>query len=68
MIDDPTWTFDRFHFSANKLLKNMKILKVEDIFRLELAKFMHPADSQNLPDNFESCFTRIESMRNYNLR
>ena len=57
-----------FHFSANEMFKNMELLKIEDIFKLELAKFMHRADSKNLPENFENYFTRIESMHNYNLR
>ena len=57
-----------FHFSANEMFKNMELLKIEGIFKLELAKFMHRADSKNLPENFESYFTRIESMHSYNLR
>ena len=30
-----------FNFSANEMLKNMHILKLEDIYKIELAKFMH---------------------------
>ena len=57
-----------FHFSANEMFKNMDLLKTEDIFKLELAKFMHRAESKNLPENFENYFTRIENMHSYNLR
>ena len=57
-----------FYFSANEMFKNMNLLKIEDIFLLELAKFMHRAHSKNLPSNFETYFTRIEDMHNYNLR
>ena len=57
-----------FYFSANEMFKNMNLLKIEDIFSLELAKFMHRAHSNNLPSNFETYFTRIEDMHNYNLR
>ena len=57
-----------FHFSANEMFKNMELLKIEDIFKLELAKFMHRAESKTLPENFESYFTRIETMHSYNLR
>ena len=57
-----------FYFSANEMFKNMDLLKTEDIFKLELAKFMHRAESKNLPENFENYFTRIENMHSYNLR
>ena len=57
-----------FHFSANEMFKNMELLKLEDIYKLELAKFMHRAESKSLPENFESYFTRIETMHSYNLR
>ena len=38
-----------FYFSANEMFKNMDLLKTEDIFKLELAKFMHRAESKNIP-------------------
>ena len=57
-----------FFFSANEMSKNMEILKIPDIYRLELGKFMHRAQSKDLPQNFNAYFTRIESMHNYNLR
>jgi hypothetical protein len=57
-----------FHFSAHEMFKNMDLLKTEDIFLIELGKFMHRAHSNNLPSNFEAYFTRIENMHNYNLR
>ena len=46
----------------------MDLLKTEDIFLIELGKFMHRAHSNNLLSNFEAYFTRIENMHNYNLR
>ena len=46
----------------------MDFLKIEDIFLLELGKFMHCANSKKLPKNFETYFTRIEDMHSYNLR
>ena len=57
-----------FHFSANEMFKNMQLLKIEDFFKLELAKFMHRAEAKNLPENFENYFIRIENMHSYNLR
>ena len=35
-----------FYFSANEMLKNMDLLKPDDIVKLELAKFMHRAESK----------------------
>ena len=46
----------------------MELLKLEDIYKLEFAKFMHRAEFRNLPKNFENYFTRIEDMHRYNLR
>ena len=57
-----------FHFSANEMFKNMDLLKIQDIFELELGKFMHRAQSNELPENFKNYFTRIENMHSYNLR
>ena len=57
-----------FFFSASEMCKNMEILKLQDVFKLELGKFMHRAHSKNLPENFENHFIRIENMHSYNLR
>ena len=57
-----------FYFSANEMFKNMDLLRIEDIFELELGKFMHKAQSKQLPENFDNYFTRIENMHSYNLR
>ena len=57
-----------FYFSAKEMFKNMNILKIEDICLLELGKFMHRVNSNDVPSNFENYFTRIENMHSYNLR
>ena len=57
-----------FYFSADEMFKNMDLLKIKDIFELELGKFMHRAQSNELPENFEKYFTRIENMHSHNLR
>ena len=46
----------------------MKILNIDDIQKLELAKFMHRAANNKLPPTFTSFFTKIENMHNYPLR
>ena len=57
-----------FHFSGKEMLKNMDILPIEDIYKLELGKFMHRVHAKNLPENFENYFKRIQNMHNYPLR
>ena len=57
-----------FYFSANEMFKNMDLLRLDDIYQLELAKFMHRAYANDLPQNFNIYFTRIEDMHKYNLR
>ena len=46
----------------------MNLLKLDDINKLELAKFMHRVVNKNLPQNFESFFTRLNDMHDYKLR
>ena len=50
------------------MFKNMNLLKTEDIYKLEMAKFMHKLNNNQLPIAFSSHFTRIDSMHSYNLR
>ena len=57
-----------FYFSADEMCKNMDILKIQDVYKLEQGKFMHRTHSKNVPENFENYFTRIENMHNYPLR
>ena len=56
------------NFSALEMMKKMKILNIDDIQNLELAKFMHRAANNKLPPTFTSFFTKIENMHNYPLR
>ena len=57
-----------FFFSADEMFKNMEILRLADIYKLELGKFMHKTQSKSVPENFENYFTRIENMHNHPLR
>lgn len=56
------------NLSANEIIKNLKLLKTEDIVKLELAKFMHKASNGNLPSSFKNHFIEKSSMHNYQLR
>ena len=57
-----------FNFSAYEMFKNMELLKTEDIFKLEMTKFMYRAHHKQLPETFNQHFTRIEDMHTHNLR
>ena len=52
--------------SNNELYKNMNLLKFDDIYFLETAKFMYRCTNKSLPDSFESYFVRKEYR--FNLR
>ena len=57
-----------FFFSSYEMFKNLNLLKTEDIYKLEMAKFMHRLNNNELPVGFRNHFTRIDSMHSYNLR
>ena len=59
---------ESMNFSADEMTKNINILKFEDIFKLELAKFMHRANYNKLPSTFSNFFTKTNTMHHYNLR
>ena len=51
--------------STKTLFKSVDLLQLKDIFKLELAKFMHQANYDNLPHNLNKIFTRISSVHRY---
>ena len=51
-----------------KLFHKDKILQVNDMFKLELAKFMYKYYNRLLPANFNRYFTSVDSIHNYNTR
>ena len=55
-----------FELSNNELYNNLNLLKFEDIYFLETAKFMHKCTNGSLPDSFESYFDRKQY--SFNLR
>ena len=62
-----------FKFEKNKakmciLFKSMKILKVKDIFELEIAKFMYSYYHSKLPENFDNYFKYASKLHDYNTR
>ena len=52
--------------SSNPLFKDLEILKVKDIFKLHVAKFIFSCLSFNTPTIFHEWFTLNSTMHNYN--
>ena len=55
----------QIRLSTKTLFKSVNILQLNDIFQLELAKFMHRASSDDLPQNLNHMFTCISSVHRY---
>ena len=62
-----------FKFVKNRvnmplLYKSLKILKVKDIYDLEIAKSMHSYYHCKLPENFDNYFKNASNQHKYNTR
>ena len=55
-----TWNKEFTHVSY--LYQNLNLLKLNDIYKLELAKFMHKLYNNNLPIAFQNRFAKIEKL------
>ena len=53
---------------VTKLYKKLNFLKIKDVYKLELAKFMHKLFSNKLPEMFQNSFTKIGNIHNYETR
>ena len=53
---------------VSPLHKNLSLLKLEDIYKLELAKFMYQLSFNKLPKIIELAFPKIENIHNHNTR
>ena len=51
--------------NVNNLYKNFKLLKLRDIHRLELAKFMYKSEHNELPKLFNNNFVKITNHHKY---
>ena len=60
------------NFSQDKNVSNLynksKILQINDLFKLELAKFMYKYNSNTLPNYFRPLFTPINTVHRYQTR
>ena len=61
-----TWSRKFDHVSI--LYKQLKLLKLEDIYKLELSKFMHQLNCSMTSKVFEKNFVKLESVHSYSTR
>ena len=55
-------------FPTNLLYSKMKVLKLDDMINMEIAKFMLKFNNQMLQDFFNNCFTKLDNVHNYKIR
>ena len=61
-----TMTGRRKFDHVSPLYKDLYLLKLQDIYKLELAKFMYQLSFNKLPKIIESAFSKIENIHNHN--
>ena len=61
-----TWSRKFDHVSI--LYNQLKLLKLEDIYKLELSKFKHQLNCNMTPKVFEKNFVKLESVHSYSRR
>ena len=55
-------------YHVSPVCKDLALLKLQDIYKLELAKFMYQLSFNKLPKIIESAFPKIENIHNHNIR
>ena len=60
--------FSSFRQSAKPLFKQLKILNIESISKLKLAKIMHGCNNGQIPVRIEQIFTKSSKVHRYNTR
>ena len=60
-----TITWNKKFTHVSHLYQNLNLLKLNDIYKLELAKFMHKPYNNNLPIVFQNRFAKIEKIHTY---
>ena len=56
------------YYSLNSLYKQLKLLQFEEVYKLDLVKFMHMLYHGNLPVLFKNYFTHLTSIHKHNTR
>ena len=61
-------TFSSIYTPTNTMYKQLNILKISDIYHLELGKFMYQLYSDRLPAVFAQLFKKIKEIHSHNTR
>ena len=63
-----TITFSKKYSHVTDLYKNLNLLKLNDIYKLELAKFMYQLQYETLPKSFNDQFIKLSDIHNCSIR
>jgi len=58
-------TYISFRSKLDPLYKYLNLLKVDDIYKLEIGKIMHEMHAGIPPDNFKQPFTPLNQIHSY---
>ena len=61
-------TSSSYRSNAEKLYAQLKILNLNDIYKLQIAKLMHKFKHDCLPAVFNYLFTKLDNILSYNTR
>ena len=61
-------TFSKRTSSANNIFKLLNILKVSDLYQLNLEKFMYKYNSDILPSSFNNFFSKLHCVHDHGTR
>ena len=61
-------TFSKRTSSANDIFKLLKILKVSDLYQLNLEKFMYKYNADILPSSFNNLFSKLHCVHDHATR
>ena len=56
------------NYPTTSLYSKLKVLKIRDMFQMEIAKFMFQFNNQMLTSFFDSYFIKLDKVHNYNTR
>ena len=63
-----TITWNKKFSRVTQLCKNLKLLKLRDVYNLELDKFMHQIYNNKTPFLFQDKFTKLEKIHSHKTR
>jgi len=65
IINKSTW---RDHIENNVLYEKYRVLKINDLHKLEVGKFMYHCNMNTQPEIFQQYFLTLDKVHNYNTR